>query len=229
MTFLPVARPCLALAVLLLSPAAGAAGDDFDDGQLWMAASASGRISGDLTGAFDTNVRATDSASHFGHFQVRGMLGWQVSETFMAGGGYTYVWTRSPAGRVVNEHRLFQQASFRIFAWDGGEIVGRTRLEQRTFDNADGTSWRLRQQVRANIPLRGPDGLRGIFHSELLINLNEPDDNTASGINQMRTFAGLGIPLFGETSLEAGYMNQTVFPGANRTIHILNLGLVTRF
>jgi len=228
MTFLPAARWALALAPLLLvAPAVQA--EDNDDAQVWTSYRASGQIKGDLAGAFDVNVRFTDTASLLGHFQVRGALGWRIRPGFIVGAGYTYVRTESTSGRVANEHRTFQQATYPLFRFDGGAVTGRTRLEQRTLEERDGTAWRLRQQVRVTVPLRGPKGLRAVVHSEAFFLLNQPVGGTETGLNQVRTFAGLGIPLFGKTAMETGYLNQAIFPGEDRYIHVLSLGVSTSF
>jgi hypothetical protein len=227
MTFLPATRWAMALAALLLAPAAQA--EDNDDAQVWTSLSASGQIKGNLAGAFDVNARFTDVASMVGHFQVRGSLGWRIRPGFIVGAGYTYVRSESTSGRVAHEHRIFQQASYPLFKVDDVTFTGRTRLEQRTFEEVDGTAWRLRQQVRATVPLTGPKGLRAVFHTEAFFLLNEPVGGTEAGLNQIRTFAGLGIPLFGKTGLEAGYLNQAVFPGEDRYIHVLSLGVSTAF
>jgi hypothetical protein len=226
MTFMTGARILIGCTALLFSRVSHA---DEDDAQLWLSAAASGSIKGDLIGLFDVNTRIFDNATHVGHVQLRGGLGWRVAPGVTLGGGYSYVRTESLSGIVVHEHRIFQQASYPIVKLGKAELVGRTRLEQRWFNGVDGTLHRFRQQVRLNVPLDGPKGLRGIVYTEGLVLLNRQSERVGPGLNQVRTFAGLGIPLKGRTSLEAGYLNQAVFPGENRMAHALNLGLVTSF
>ncbi len=224
----PAACRAMALSALLLAaPSARAEDGDFDDAQIWTSYSASGQIKGDLAGAFDVAVRFTDTASRLGHLQVRGLLGWRINPGFIVGAGYSYVRTESAIGRVAHEHRMFQQASYPLFRLDGVALTGRTRLEQRSFEEISGTAWRLRQQVRATVPLRGPSGLRAVFHTEAYVLLNAPIADAPAGFNQIRTFAGLGFPLFGNTAMEAGYLNQTLFPGADRHNHVLSIGVAT--
>jgi len=225
------ARLVIALACLsLLAPAAHAEVEDLDDAQVWLSYAANGQISGDLAGSFDVNARFTDTASILGHFQVRGALGWRISQGFIIGGGYSYVRTENNVGRVANEHRIFQQASYPLIRVGTVAFTGRTRLEQRSFEEVDGTAWRLRQQIRATIPLRGPEGLRAIVHTEAFFLLNQLEAAlTPTGLNQMRTFAGLGIPLYGKTAVDVGYLNQAAFPGADRYNHALSIGFTTAF
>ncbi|MBS3960936.1 MAG: DUF2490 domain-containing protein [Sandarakinorhabdus sp.] len=227
MTFMPTTRLAIMSAVLLLASAAQAR--DLDDAQLWTSYGGSGQIMGDLAGAFDVNARFTDTASLMGHFQVRGSLGWRISPGFILSSGYSYVRTESTLGRVSNEHRIFQQASHPLISIGTVALTGRTRLEQRMFDDVDRTGWRLRQQVRATVPLRGPEGLRAVFHTEAFFLLNQTVAGVPAGLNQIRTFAGLGMPLFGTTGMEAGYLNQAIFPGDDRHNHALSIGVSTAF
>jgi hypothetical protein len=226
MTFL--ARAALpVLAAALLSGAAHA--DDNDDAQVWMSLSTSGSLKGPLELHADVNTRHFDNATHLGHVQLRGLLGWRVSRDVLVGAGYSYVRTESLSGRVAHEHRVFQQLNFPIAKIGDARLVGRTRFEQRMFEEQDGVLLRLRQQIRLNIPLEGPKGLRAILYTEPFFLLNKPVPNVPTGLNQVRSFAGLGIPLASKVSLEAGYLNQAAATGDRRVNHALSLGLSTSF
>ena len=78
------------------------------------------------------------------------------------------------------------------------------------------------------MPLTGPVGLKAIIHSEVMALLNS-QGSTPAGFNQVRTFAGLSIPLMRNTALEAGYLNQAILPGDDRINHVLSLGLVASY
>lgn len=211
-------------ALLAAPPAAGA-----DDAQAWLALAATTKLSDRVDLVLDTNTRLYDNASHYGHFQVRGLIGWKPSDTGMLGVGYSYVWSRDVGAEPVREHRIFQQANYRFLKLGKAELVGRTRLEQRFFSDESGVSVRVRQQVRLNVPLKGPDGLKGIVYTEGLAMLSTPAEDRGEGINQFRSFAGLGIPLTDTLSMEAGYLNQSIVKGADRMNHILSLGLGAKF
>lgn len=226
MTRLRTSALALALAAAAALPQAARAEDD---AQVWSSISISAPIAGRLTGSFDANTRAYDNASYVGHAQARGFLGWKFSPNFTLGGGYSYVRSENVAGVVSHENRIFQQASYALANWDGIKLTGRTRLEQRMFSNSDGTSHRLRQQIKLTIPLEGPDGLHAIAHTEGYFQLNEKPEGTSKGLSQIRTFAGLGIPLVKHLVLEAGYLNQAVVAGDKRMNHVLSLGLVVAY
>lgn len=221
-----VAGLMLAGASAALAPAGAAA----SDAQLWAAVSTSMPLAGPLELHADMNARWFDNASNYGHFQVRGMLGWRVRPQLLLGGGYSYVRSELPSGRTVHEHRLFQQLNMQFAELGRARLTGRTRFEQRSIREADGVALRLRQQVALSIPLEGPPGLRAILNTEPFFLLNAPDGTSPpTGLNQVRSFAGLGIPIAKGVALEAGYMNQFILAGDDRANHILNIGLTTRF
>ena len=225
MTFL---RQSLALALLLGMATGVRAGDD-NDAQVWLSLAATKKLSSDFDLVMDMNSRHSDNATHFGHFQVRGLLGWRPPSGGLLGAGYSYVWSKSASGQVEHEHRIYQQANYKLMSIGKAELLGRTRLEERFFSDSDGMAVRVRQQLRLNIPLKGPEGLKAIVHTELLALLSSPEDDGLEGVSQVRTFAGLGIPLTKTVLLEAGYLNQAVVTGDGRVNHALSLGLNTKF
>ncbi|MGM9026870.1 DUF2490 domain-containing protein, partial [Campylobacter jejuni] len=65
-------------------------------------------------------------------------------------------------------------------------ITGRTRVEQRFRPDADGVGWRLRQQVRAQLPLKvGP--VRAVVWNETFVGLNTTSWDRHEGVDQVRT------------------------------------------
>jgi hypothetical protein len=213
-----------------MAAALAGTGVQASDAQVWAAVSGSGSLSGPLELHADMNNRWYDNGASHAHFQLRGMLAWRFPSQALLGGGYSYVRTETQAGRVVHEHRLFQQLNLPIASIGKARLTGRTRLEQRRFEELDGVAIRLRQQVSLAIPLDGPSGLRAILSTEPFFLLNAPDGTTApTGLNQVRSFAGLGIPIMQGVALEAGYMNQFILAGDDRANHVLTIGLSTRF
>ena len=200
-----------------------------DDAQVWLSTQVTKKLSDSFEAVADMNSRYYDNASHYGHFQLRGLIGWKPDDNGMLGLGYSYVWGKSLSGKVAREHRFFQQANYGILHIGKAELVGRTRLEQRWFSDVDGATWRLRQQIRLNIPLEGPKGLKGIVHTEGFMLLSTPVGGADEGVNQIRTFAGLGIPLNRRLTLETGYMNQSVVAGADRMNHALSIAVNAKF
>ncbi len=216
-----------ATAVLLAQMASGPA--RADDGGIWIAGSATVPISGPVVGLVDTNVRLAESGGRFSQFLVRAGLGYRLQSGLQVGGGYAYVHTQSSAGARRDEHRIFQQASFPIHRRGRTALTGRTRLEQRFVSGGDDVGLRFRQQLRLSVPLQQAGELRAVASVEALVPLNDTDWGARTGFDQLRSFAGLEIPLFGKTRLEAGYLNQAIFTGADTTNHVLSLNLATTF
>lgn len=215
-----------ALPLLFLAASASTMAATTDDAQFWTTAAASGPIAGKLVGSVDTTLRFYDNASHLSYVIARGMLGWRLAPGVVAGAGYGYV-RNTPEGRPsAHEHQAFQQLAYPVATVAGAKLQGRTRLEQRFFSNDPKTGWRLRQQLKLTVPLDGPTGLKGIVHTEAFVLLRQQGRSPA-GLNQIRTGIGLGIPVTGKTSIEAGYLNQAVLPGDTRFNHVLAVNLVT--
>lgn len=80
----------------------------------------------------DVQGRFSDDASRLGQLLVRASIGWRVGDGATASLGYAYVRTTPASGADTDEHRGWQQLSYRL-AGDGKGVTltGRTRLEQR--------------------------------------------------------------------------------------------------
>jgi hypothetical protein len=138
-------------------------------------------------------------------YVLRPGIGYKVNDRLKISGGYRY-------GQAVRdgddqiEHRLWQQASYDLFEAGKFEFAGRTRLEQRQREGADGTGWRIRQQIAVERPLEGT-GLTLVVSDEVFFGLEEAPWGNADGLqeNRLRTnfkwkAAGIGW--------EVGYLNQ---------------------
>ena len=189
---------------------AGAAHAADDDTQVWAVVNATKALNDRTVLTLDGQARFSDDASRLGQLIFRPSVGWRLDGTTTASLGYVY--NRStPKGRpAINEHRSWQQATFRL-AGDGKGVTltGRTRLEQRWVEGRDGAGWRLRQQVRVTTPLK--NGLRGVVWTEPFIGLNQTSWGQRDGLNQWRSFAGVAAPISKTVTLEPGYLHQRAF------------------
>lgn len=200
------------------------------DVQAWGAVLATGAVRGDLFVWLEGQARATDDIGGGSQFIVRPAIGARIGRDAHAVAGYAYVRTDPENGRVTNEHRPWQQIQFVPLRLKGGAplVISRTRLEQRMIEGRDGTSWRLRQLVRVQVPL-GTAGVQGIAITEGFFNLNETRSGIQDGVDQWRNFVGVGLPLTPRLRIEPGYLNQYVFRrGENRMNHVLSATLVVR-
>lgn len=223
--FSKVLGPATALAALVLPAAAQAADEDTN---IWLAQTANVDLGKGAVLWLEAQERFTNDASRLGQFLVRPGIGYKLDKTTTVYLGYAYVMTDPVGPAKSHEHRIFQQLSFRLLGdGKGVTVTGRTRLEQRMFENQDGTGWRLRQQLRLTAPLAGK--VRAALWTEPFIGLNETTFQR-DGLGLWRNFAGVAIPIGKGFTLEPGYLNQYVVrSGPDRIDHTANLTLSANF
>ena len=216
----------LGAGVVALVGATGARAQD--DVQLWTPVTLAAPAGAGTTLNLEVQTRYTEDASRLGQLIVRPSLERRFSPRLSGSLGYAFIRTEASGAAEVQEHRLWQQASYTLAgSAPGPRLAGRTRLEERVRENQDGTNVRLRQQVRLEAPLGG--SLRAVGSLEGLFNLN----GTAwarEGVDQWRTFVGVAAPLGRRVTLEPGYLNQIVVrPGPDRVNHVVSVSTVVRF
>jgi hypothetical protein len=92
--------------------------------------------------------------SRAGQILLRQAIGYRINPKTSVFGGYAYVRTDNLGAKVLDEHRLFQQANFSILdAGKSGVITGRTRIEERFVEGSGEVGWRMRQQIRGALPI----------------------------------------------------------------------------
>jgi hypothetical protein len=214
----------LPAAALLLLPAAAHADEDT---QLWSLNAAQGRV-GDVVVYAEVQPRFTDGPERLGQLLLRPAVGVQIGPRTTALVGYAYVRTEPLGGRATDEHRFWQQVAWPVVAAGRLAVTARTRLEQRTVVGADDLGWRLRQQLRATHPLAGK--VAAVAWTEPFYTFNATDWGQRKGLDQVRTFAGVAVPVAPRLTAEPGYMNQTVFRrGEDRSNHVASLNLLYRW
>lgn len=109
-------------------------------------------------------------------------------------------------------------------------LSSRTRIEQRWLSSGSDLGWRLRQMVRAAVPLKQGGKVALIGSAEVFVALNDTDWGARSGFDRLRTFAGLELPLSGKSSVELGYLNQYAAnaTGPDRMDHVAAVNLMLR-
>ena len=215
--------------VILASPGAAQAAEQ--DEQVWTSVAASTALGPQVDATLELHGRFTDGASRLGQTLVRPSLTYKLGGGWSATAGYVHVRNR-PQGAVANtEHRTWQQVGYALYdpEGDGLLVTGRTRLEQRFRENADGTGWRLRQQFRLSVPIAPAGKLRALASNETFVGLNDTPWGQRSRVDQVRTFIGASLPLAEKLTFEPGYLNQIVIrTGPDRVNHIAALNLQVR-
>ena len=208
-----------------LAPTASAAEDDAN---IWLAQAATINLGGTAVLWLEAQERFTNDASRLGQLLLRPAVGVKLDASTTAFIGYAYVMTDPEGPAITDEHRIFQQLSFRILGdGKGVTLTGRTRLEQRFLEQQPGTAWRLRQQVRLTAPLGG--AVTGVVWTEPFIGFNQTGFQR-DGLGVWRNFAGVAIPLGKGFVIEPGYLNQYVVrEGIDRLDHTASLTVSRTF
>lgn len=175
----------------------------------------------------EAQERFTNDADRLGQLLLRTLVGYRLNKDVSIGGGYAYILT-DPIGPVeFNEHRFYQELNVRLLNKGGVTLDSRTRLEQRTFEEGSGVSWRFRNFVQLRAPISETNNF--VAYTEPFIELNDTEFQRG-GLSVWRNFAGVSIPLADGIEVVPGYLNQTVFrEGENRMDHIANVNLFMNF
>lgn len=220
----------LATVVALLCAAPANASDH--DAQVWTSITATKAVSPKVDATLELHSRYTDDVSRVGQVLIRPSVTYKLPRGWSVTAGYVYVRTRFADTLANDEHRSWQQVGYTFAAnpSTGLSVTGRTRIEQRFRPDADGTGWRLRQQVRAQLPLATNSQLRAVIWNETFVGLNTTSWDRHEGVDQVRTFIGVSLPVRNGITVEPGYLNQTVFRiGPERVNHILAANIFARF
>jgi len=199
------------------------------DLQAWAGLTATHQIGERIGFTFDGQIRTSDEVSRVGQYLLRPSLGYKLGATTVVSLGYAYFHTDPLGPAEFDEHRLWEQLSYRL-AGDGAgvTVTGRTRLEQRWREGSSEMGQRLRQQVRVTAPLNGP--IRAVAWSEAFVALDDTTWGQRSGLDRWRNALAVSIPLNESTTIEPGYINQWVNRSSNDSInHIANVTLNVKF
>lgn len=209
-----------ATAALLAVPAAA---QTSHDEQVWVNATVTGKIKDRLIYFAEVQPRIGDGVSRLEALLLRPAIGWQVTKRLQLYQGYVHV--EEPAADR-NEERLFQQATWIVPGLPVGELQSRTRLEQRWRSDGDDMQLRLRQMLRFEYPVAKK--LAPMVSVEGFFALNKPDWRARDGFDQVRTFVGAEVGLKGRSTIEVGYLNQTI-DQSGRAVQMNHVASVTLF
>lgn len=203
----------LFLSCLAALPASAATSEDE---QLWVNLTALGSIKGDLVYFAEVQPRIGNGVSRLSQLLIRPAIGWRIAPNLTLYQGYAHVVLPAKGARDRNEERSFQQLSW-VHKLGRVELQTRTRFEQRWLSNGDDMGLRLRQFVRLELPLTKKDkGVSAMAWAEEFVALKDTDWGARAGHDQLRVFTGVEVPLKGRSTIELGYMNQTINQTAGR-------------
>ena len=225
MPFRQTSYSAAALLAALLAAPAHASEDDFN---IWLGQFATINATDDIYVRLEAQERFTNDADRLGQLLLRSLVGYRIDKDVNIGAGYAYVRTDPVGPAQLNEHRFYQELNVRLLSTEGGVTLdSRTRLEQRTFEEREDTSWRLRNFVQLRVPVTQNNKI--VAYTEPFLDLNETGVQRG-GLSIWRNFVGLSIPLAKNIEVVPGYLNQHVFrEGEDRSDHTLNINLFTTF
>lgn len=207
------------------NPSAQATGTDI---QAWPSAAVTVSFAGRVEIRADGLLQLTDALSRTGLGLLRVVIVAKVNDRVALGGGYTWTRVEGRPGRHAVEHRALQQVDVRLPVSEGGCVVSsRTRLELRRQAIDAATSFRLREQVRLDVPVAGR-GVTAVAWTEYFHSINGTGWSGESGPALVLTFVGVHLPVGRRTTIEPGYLNQSNFIGGNRARHVVAVFLGIR-
>lgn len=216
---------CFAAACFAFAAAPAATAED--DANVWLGQFATINASEKVYVRLEAQERFTNDAERLGQLLLRSLVAYRINDRVNAGVGYAYVLTDPVGPARLNEHRYYQELNVRLIDKGGVTLDSRTRLEQRTFEEREDTSWRLRNFVQLRVPVSGTNKL--VLYTEPFVDLNETGVQRG-GVSIWRNFAGVSIPLAKGIEVVPGYLNQHVFrDGRDRSDHTANVNLFMTF
>lgn len=199
-----------------------------DDANVWLGQFATINATEKVYVRLEAQERFTNDADRLGQLLLRSLVGYRIDKDVNIGVGYAYVRTDPVGPALLNEHRYYQELNVRLISTDGGVTLdSRTRLEQRTFEEREDTSWRLRQFVQLRVPVSDKNKL--VAYTEPFVDLNQTGVQRG-GLSIWRNFVGLSVPLAKNIEVVPGYLNQHVVrDGRDRSDHTANVNLFMTF
>lgn len=221
-----IAAPIVFLAALF---GASAHAETRHDEQVWFQTVAQGPVVGDIVYFAELQPRFGNGASELAQILIRPAIGVRVSDKVTLYQGYANVRTRPAPGVETIEQRSFQQVNWSLGKPGGVALSSRTRIEQRWLSNGDDMGWRVRQMVRAAVPVKQGGKVALLGWVEGFAALNDTDWGARAGLDRLRSFAGLELPLSGKSTVELGYLNQFVKGAARDQMdHVIAVNLMLR-
>lgn len=221
---LPLALLASAFAI---SPASA---ETREDGQVWFQTVAQGPVAGDIVYFAELQPRFHMEGPQLAQLLVRPAVGLKLGKSVTLYQGYAHVRTPRDGARDASENRSFQQLSWSLGAPGGVRLSSRTRFEQRWLSTGDDVGLRVRQMIRAAVPVADEGKVALLGWGEVFVALNDTDWGASGGFDRLRSFGGLELPLSGTSTVELGYLNQFVRqPGRpDQMDHVAAVNLMLR-
>lgn len=220
----------LLLALMLAASSSTWAGAE-EDGGYWFNVHMQGDLPMQNVGwSMDTNPRYRNEGKHLDYLYLRPAVFYKLDSRSSVWLGHDTI-IGHPAGKsAYRETRWYEQFQYQFEPISTVTFSSRTRLEERRRGGFRNTGHRLRQMIKASLPLKMNSKLSVVVYDELFININETDWGARHGIDQNRIFIGGNWKFNRHAYLEAGYLNQFVNKATvNLENHVISATLGFRF
>lgn len=182
------------------------------EAQGWLTEAFTFRADQSTTVTIDLNQRARPEGSDDEQFLHRVTIEHRIAPGLRIGGGMLYAF--SDTERELRPHQQITYGS--------GIFETRTRLEQRLFEHAPRTGWRLRQRAQLLIPLNDAKRWSAVVAGEVMFHLNRARDNETKGFAVLRNEIGLRHKVSKHLDVQLSYMRQQSIR-ENRADQVLHL------
>ena len=209
----------LFLVLLLLSTQAFAK-DSTSDFQAWVPININVKLTDDIRGFLEIQPRIGHDLTSLDTGIVRPALGWKLADNWTIWGGYAMQSQRnSTTNDYEIENRSWEGITYRTKGTSGNFEL-RNRVEQRFLPHNHDISHRWRLRARAEYLFSSKSTWSLISSSEVFVNLNDNDvnQNLQSGMNQVRSYLGVGYRFNPSAQVESGYLHQHVFNSSPTTL-----------
>lgn len=156
-----------------------------------------------LSGETVQRISADDRRA--GQWRLRANANYNPSKRLALSVGYGRLVTYQSSGANGLENQINEQASWEVWRIASIRLLSRTRLEERFIRGDDGTSWRLREQLRGELPL-GRHAASLVLWTEPFVVVHHTRLSRDT-LSMIRTFVGVSAPLSRRVSVEGGYLN----------------------
>lgn len=168
------------------------------EAQGWLTEALTFKADGSTTVTIDLNQRARPQGSDDEQFLHRVTIEHRIAPGLRVGGGMLYAF--SDTERELRPHQQITYAK--------GIFETRTRLEQRFFEHAPRTGWRLRQRAQLLIAIDDAKRWNAVVAGEVMFHLNRARDNDSRGLAVLRSEVGVRHKVSRHLDVQLTYLRQ---------------------
>jgi hypothetical protein len=196
--------------------------------QPWPTIDVSAPLGGKWRGSVEIVGRISDDSTRPSQLESRFEMGRKLDEHITFWAGYVHVVSYNIGRRDGIEDQAVEQLSWSAGAVGPFKISSRTRLEQRFIVGNDRTAWRVREQIKAALPI-GRSPVTAVLWTEPYFALNRTAA-TGRTFEQLRSFAGASVRVSKHADVELGYLNQRLWRTSGKVVnHVFPLVLNLQF